>query len=71
MRRNAHGVAVTAAKYKLPPVKLQRPKHDGAGHLITITGRNVAVANDGTVELSEEEARPLIQNGWTLVEAAA
>jgi hypothetical protein len=35
MRRNAHGVAVTAAKSKLPPVKLQRPKYIAAGHLIT------------------------------------
>jgi hypothetical protein len=70
--QRANGAAVAnAAKSKLPPVKLQRPKHNSAGHLITLTGRNVAVADDGTIELSEEEARPLIQNGWTQVGAAA
>jgi hypothetical protein len=71
MRRNAHGITVAAAKSKLPPVKLQRPQYNSAGYLITITGRNVTVANDGTVELSEEEAWPLLQNGWTQVEVAA
>jgi hypothetical protein len=71
MRRANGIVSAKTAAFKLPPVKLQRPQHNSAGHLITITGRNVAVANDGTVELSEEEARPLMQNGWTQVGAAA
>jgi hypothetical protein len=71
MRRNAYGVAVAAATSKLPLVKLQRPKHIGATHLITATGRNVTVAHDGTVELSPDEAQPLVAQGWQQIEAAA
>jgi hypothetical protein len=36
----------------------------GVTNINTITGRAVNVGDDGTVELDEEEARPLLQAGW-------
>jgi hypothetical protein len=52
-------------------IKLQRPPSSGVSHLDTITGRRVAVAADGTVELSAEEAASYVRDGWTRVEAVS
>ena len=35
-------------------------------NVYTATGRALNVSNDGTVELDEEEARPLIASGWQI-----
>jgi hypothetical protein len=64
MRRHNGIAAAEAAKLKPVLVRLQRPKHHSASHLITLIGRNVAVAGDGTVELSPDEAQPLVAAGW-------
>jgi predicted phage terminase large subunit-like protein len=39
-------------------VKLQAPR--GITHVSTLTGRQIAVAPDGTIEVSEEDATPLL-----------
>jgi hypothetical protein len=71
MRRQSLGYAAEAAKLKPALVKLQRPKWDHTTNLITATSRNLIVPESGIVELNEEEARPLLAQGWTPVEAAA
>jgi len=71
MRRNAHGVAVAAAKSKLPLMKLQRPPSSNVSTVITIKSRDISVPESGVIELDEEEARPMLAIGWTPVEAAA
>jgi hypothetical protein len=35
-----------------------------SGHVRTFSGITLSVASDGTVEMSEEEAKPLIARGW-------
>ena len=40
----------------------------GPTHVCTIKGRDVMVSNDRTIELSEEEARPLLAAGYTRVD---
>ena len=42
----------------------------GISHLCTLTGRQVAVGPDGTIEVSEEGARPLYGAGFNKVDAA-
>jgi hypothetical protein len=70
--RRSNGIASEKAAASKPiMVKLQRPKWDHTTNIITATSRNVTVGEDGRVELSAEEARSLLQNGWTPVEAAA
>lgn len=50
-------------------VKLKVP--GGITTLYTITGRALNVGGEATVELSEEEAQPLLQSGWSLAELPA
>jgi phage terminase large subunit-like protein len=40
----------------------------GLSCLYTITGRQVTIPADGIVMLTEEEAKPMLQHGWTKVE---
>jgi predicted phage terminase large subunit-like protein len=46
-------------------VKLKAPSASGVTHVITLTGRTVAVTLDRTIELREEDARPLRAAGFT------
>jgi hypothetical protein len=63
--RRENGIAVAnAARFKPVLVKLRCPQSNIATHLTTITGRNVAIADNGMVELSAEEAAPLVAAGW-------
>jgi predicted phage terminase large subunit-like protein len=47
-------------------VRLKAPP--GISHVYTITGRQVMVSSDGTVELSEKEATPLLGAGFQRIE---
>jgi predicted phage terminase large subunit-like protein len=46
-------------------VRLRRPREET--HVITMEGRLIAVEPDGTIELTEEDAGPLHQAGWTRI----
>ncbi len=48
-------------------IKLRAPS-PAPSSLITIVGRSVLVPADGIVEVSAEEAKSLLGNGWTRVE---
>ena len=50
-----------------PPVRLRVPR--GISHVHPLGGPIRGVAADGTVELTEAEAAPLLQAGWERVEA--
>jgi hypothetical protein len=52
-----------------PQAKIILKAPYGVTNVSTITGRSLNVGNDGTVELDPEDARPLIQSGWSVVEA--
>jgi hypothetical protein len=67
--KKSSGLAVAGRANKLPsqPVRLIGP--EGITTVYTITGRSLNVSDDGTLELDEDEARPLLQAGW--VKAAA
>lgn len=39
----------------------------GISHIYTITGKMVMVRSDGTIEVSEEDAKPLIGQGFTKI----
>jgi len=43
-------------------IKLQAPR--GISHVSTLSGRQIAVAPDGTIEVSEEDAKPLLGAGF-------
>jgi hypothetical protein len=36
----------------------------GVSHHITISGQSIAIRPDGTIELTEEDAKPLMGRGW-------
>jgi hypothetical protein len=46
------------------PVKLKAPPASGVTHVMTITGRTVAVNLDRTIEITEEEAKSLLAAGF-------
>ncbi len=46
-------------------VRLKAPP--GISHVITISGERVGIRPDGTIELTEEDARPLLRSGWNRV----
>jgi predicted phage terminase large subunit-like protein len=48
----------------LPPVMVRLKAPSGITHVITLTGRTVAVNLDRTIEVSEEDARPLRAAGY-------
>ena len=50
-----------------PVVRLRAPR--GVGAVQTLSGRHLNVANDGTVEMSETDAAPLLSAGWVRVAA--
>jgi hypothetical protein len=68
-RENRSYQAQISNKQTAVMLKLQRPELSAASHLITITGRNVTLDGE-TVEVSAEEAGPLILSGWKQIEAA-
>jgi hypothetical protein len=49
-----------------PPVRLRAPRGVGAVQLLSGSRRNVAA--DGTVEMSEKDAEPLLRAGWVRVD---
>jgi len=50
-----------------PTVRLRVPA--GIGAVQTLSGRHLNVAVDGTVEMSETDAAPLLAQGWVRVDA--
>jgi len=50
---------------KSSSVRLRAPR--GIGFVYTFSGRSLAVREDGTVEMSAEDAQYLIRDGWTEV----
>ena len=50
-----------------PTVRLRAPR--GVSHVQLFSGLHRAVANDGTVEMTESDAAPLLNAGWVKVEA--
>ena len=50
-----------------PPVRLRAPR--GISHVQPLGGPIRCVAADGTVELTEAEAAPLLRAGWVRVDA--
>jgi hypothetical protein len=49
-----------------PPVRLRAPR--GTSHIGLLSGGVRAVAADGTVEMTEEDAEPLLRAGWLRVD---
>jgi hypothetical protein len=49
-----------------PQVRLRAPR--GIGAVQTLSGLHKNVAADGTVEMSEADAAPLLSAGWVMVE---
>jgi predicted phage terminase large subunit-like protein len=45
-------------------IQLASPRN--ISHVFTITGRQILIPADGIIQVSEEEARPLLANGFTL-----
>jgi predicted phage terminase large subunit-like protein len=50
-----------------PPVRLRAPR--GVSHVQLFSGVHRAVAADGTVEMSQADAEPLLRAGWVRVDA--
>ena len=50
-----------------PTVRLRSPR--GVSHVQLFSGIHRAVAADGTVEMTESDAAPLLNAGWVRVEA--
>jgi predicted phage terminase large subunit-like protein len=50
-----------------PPVRLRAPR--GVSHVQLFSGIHRAVAPDGTVDMSEADAQPLLRAGWVRVES--
>jgi hypothetical protein len=46
-------------------IRLKAPP--GISHVFTGSGQRIAVRSDGTIELTEEDARPLVGRGWIRV----
>ena len=49
-----------------PMVRLRAPR--GVSHVQLFSGLHRAVANDGTVEMTESDAAPLLNAGWVKVD---
>ena len=49
-----------------PLVRLRAPR--GVRHVQLFSGLHRAVANDGTVEMTESDAAPLLNAGWVRVD---
>jgi hypothetical protein len=49
-----------------PPVRLRAPR--GVSHVQLFSGIHRAVGNDGTVEMTEADAAPLLNAGWVKVD---
>jgi hypothetical protein len=72
MRRQNGIVSEKVRASRLAMVKLQRPPSSHVSHVQTSKSRNLMVPESGVIELDEEEARPLLQAGWSqVVETAA
>jgi predicted phage terminase large subunit-like protein len=52
-----------------PPVRLRAPR--GVSHVQLFSGIHRAVAADGTVEMTEADAAPLLRAGWVRIEAGS
>jgi hypothetical protein len=50
-----------------PTVRLRAPA--GVGAVQTLSGRHLNVAADGTVEMSQSDAAPLLSAGWERADA--
>jgi predicted phage terminase large subunit-like protein len=48
-------------------IRIQRPEGCTTNTLLLITGRQASVDNDGTVNVTEREAGPLLRDGWKKV----
>ena len=49
-------------------VKLAAPPGFATSTLITMSGRSIALGDDRVVEVSEDDAKPMVNAGWTRVE---
>jgi hypothetical protein len=68
-RQMANGTGVGAPTAAVAPnVTLRAPAGISTTTLYTMTGRQVMVRADRTVELTEEEAKGFISNGWQRIE---
>jgi hypothetical protein len=69
-RENGAAVSYRAAASSNPAlVRLRRPEPSTVTHVYTMAGHSVAMDGD-TVELSAEDAKPLLASGWKQIEAA-
>ncbi len=50
-------------------VTLKPPSGFGSSHITTMSGRSIMVGTDPTISVSEDDAEPMIANGWVRVEA--
>ncbi|MCX7309515.1 MAG: phage terminase large subunit, partial [Afipia sp.] len=57
----------SAGKY----IRVQRPAHSQCSTLYTLSGEQINLGADGIVSLKEEDAIPLLRNGWTKVDLEA
>ena len=48
-------------------VRVRRPPNNRSSHVQTLSGRHLSVDPDGTIELSELDAKPLIASGWVKI----
>ena len=64
-RREALGLNPGARAPAPEQIQLRAPEGTAPSHLHTITGRVIPISQGGLVEVSEEEAKPLITAGWT------
>ena len=45
-------------------IRLKKPEGSAINYVHTLTGHGVTVGNNGTIEVSEENAKLLIALGW-------
>jgi hypothetical protein len=65
--KKSSGLAVAGHANQLPSQTDRLIAPAGITTVYTITGRSLNVSDDGTLELDEDEARPLLQAGWVKV----
>jgi Terminase RNaseH-like domain len=63
MKKSA-GRSVATGRPKLPSQLVRLTAPAGTTTVYTITGRSLNVSDDGTLELDDHDARPLLQAGW-------
>jgi Terminase RNaseH-like domain len=67
--KKSSGLAVAGRANQLLSQTVRLIAPEGITTVYTITGRSLNVSDDGTFDLDEDEARPLLQAGWVKVAA--